>query len=437
MVLRIVKREDVPSLSSPETDVLDWKKEVDPSRRQELAKDIAAMANTSGGSIVVGVKEGGASVRAALCPLSRDQALRLATAYEQVARDCISPPVKVDVATIELEFDGSGKWILAVNVSATEAIFCAVRKMNEVPGQGGEQGWIIPKRVASQTKFLTPADAQLGTVEKLRSATHRTLELIEAWQDDVEAKSRIRRFEEFMAHESHYDVRFPELGAGAGRLGLEYTIRPVRDAQGVPLQTSGEMRGRWLVYVVGPAQEHVRSDVDLARYDDSPIRDGEYYYCEFYNGSWHMSDGGMVKSYSFYMSGRVGAAEWLERANEFAERSLSVGGAVFEEVCRLLLDLEGNPVRSGGGYSFLVVKDASNGLFLRVGDSPPKAIYLMNSAGSLAEEQWDLEIEKFRGYGGSVVQRRIKKAIHEDLQRRGVSVPKRRWHQTSRALRPR
>ncbi|MFE8601214.1 AlbA family DNA-binding domain-containing protein [Archangium violaceum] len=170
---KITSRDTLPPISSSETDALDWKAMVaDPPNRTEFAKDMAAFANASGGSIVIGVRQGRATETAEFKPLTQQAARSLARAYEEAARDLISPPPTVETAAIEIEKDGSGQWILAVNVSPTEAIFCAVAIK---PSQSGETSWLIPKRVASQTRYLSPADAQLMTVNKLRSATQRTL----------------------------------------------------------------------------------------------------------------------------------------------------------------------------------------------------------------------------------------------------------------------
>lgn len=432
--MKIVDRSTLPPFNAAETDGLDWKMRVDAGKRQEMVKDMAAMANASGGSIVIGIKEGSTVVAAALHPMSHAEVLQLARAYEQAAKEWISPPPKVDAAPIEVECDGSGKWILAVNVSPTEAIFCAAKTINDGTGQSKDPTWLIPRRVASQTKYLSPAEAQLLTVEKLRSTTQQTLALIEKWQNDLRLREEVRRFEKFMANESHHDIRLPELATDKRRLGLEYTIRPVRDGQGVALHDKGEMRSRWVVEVVGPAQESVMKAEDLEEYESSPIRDGEYYYCEFYNDSWHLGDGGLSNAYSFYLSGKVGPVEHLEDANDFVDRRRGTQDDELKKLFQMVLDLEGRRLRdAGGGNLFVVLTDPAEQLFLRINNSPPKRMYHTTTPDTRDGPNWRFEIEKLRGHGRKHVRTNIRESIREELQRRGIPIPKVPWHKTYRS----
>lgn len=428
---RITDRTNLPPLTSPETDTLDWKREVDPQKRQELAKDIAAMANSSGGSIVIGVKEGSASVPAALQPLSRAQARSLSIAYEHAARDLISPPVKIDVCIIELEYDGSDKFVVAVNIQPTEAIFCGIKTIGDGSRQGQDSSWQVPKRVASQTKYLSPAEAQLATVERLRSATQQTLSLIENWQHDLAQREAVRRFEDFMAHESHHDIRFPELKSESNPLGLEYTIQPVLDATGSPLSNKNEMTNRWVIKIAGPAQEDVISPEDLKEYENSPIHDNEYYYCEFYNGSWHLSSDGWT-SHSFYLSGKVGQVEHMESANSFVKRHRPQEAGHLVEVFHVVLSTQGVRGQKSGNL-FSVLKNNSDKYYLCINDSPPKPIYLTNPTDTYGNDDWYLEIEHLRGHGDPGVQKNIRDSIRNELEQRGINLPRVPWYNTHRA----
>ncbi|MFE8601215.1 hypothetical protein [Archangium violaceum] len=207
-------------------------------------------------------------------------------------------------------------------------------------------------------------------------------------------------------------------------LGLHYAIRPVRDSQGQPLRDVGEMRSRWVIEVIGPAHENILSDKKLKKYEVTPIRDGEYYYCEFYNGSWHMSDGGIGKAYAFYLSGRVGQAEWLQNANDFVERhhKPDVGHTHLFDV---FLNLQGKQYpRDDGLNKYSVAMDKEGRLFLRINNSPPKQMYMINPANERDDSSWCFLIEKLRGHGDREVLSNIRESLQKELQQQGITIPR-------------
>lgn len=423
--IKITSRDTLPPIESPETDTLDWKAWVDRSDSFELAKDVAAFANASGGCLVIGVQEARTNKAAEYVWLKYDDARAIARAYQEAARSLISPPVTIETALIEHGEDGSGNWLVAVNVGPTEAIFCGVKVPKEREGL-----WMIPQRVASNTTFLAPAAAQAKTVEKLRSATNQTLSLIENWQDEIKQMSRMRQFEEFMANGSYYDICLPDLKSDAAPIGLHYTIRPARNEHGQPFRVKDDMSDRWLVEVLGPAHANVMSDEELKRYDASPICDGEYYYCEFYNGYWHMSNGGVPGVVQrFYMSGMVGQVRWLQSANTFAAQNRAFG-ADHKHLFDVLLDDQGKPGRVG--YVYSVSTDDKGSLFLRIDDSPPKKMYMTNPAHTLGDEGWYFEIDDLRGHGTSDVLSNIRESIQATLRQNNIQVPKIHWYKTKR-----
>ncbi|WPB81837.1 ATP-binding protein [Archangium violaceum] len=421
---KITSRDTLPSIESPETDTLDWKARVDSSNLIELAKDMAAFANASGGCIVVGVQERRNNRPAGYAFLAQNDARELARSYQEAARNYISPAVIIETALIEHERDGSNQWLLAVNISPTEAIFCGARASKE-----RDDTWVIPQRVASNTIFLSIDAAQAKTIEKLRSATNQTLSLIEKWQDEVKQKSRIRQFEEFMESGTYYDICLPDLASDDAPLGLHYAIRPARDGHGQPLRFEDDMSDRWVVEVIGPSHASVLSDEDMKRYDASPICEGEYYYCEFYNGSWHISTGGVEDARRFYMSGMVGQPRWLQTANKFAaqNRTPSIEYTLLFE---MLLDGQGKPARRGCIY--LVFSDGKGSLFLQVNDSPLKSMYMTNPAKTFGDTGWYFCVDKLRGHGTPDVLSNIRESILNELQERGIQIPKIPWYSVER-----
>lgn len=86
---------------------LDFKREVqidDPNARQELAKDAAAMANTIGGAIIIGIdehKDGGESRAGSLVPVPK--AREVASRLRDALVDLIKPPlVEMDVEAVSV-----------------------------------------------------------------------------------------------------------------------------------------------------------------------------------------------------------------------------------------------------------------------------------------------------------------------------------------------
>jgi len=105
----INRREELPAPGTLESDVLDFKKE--PSDDSfEIAKDIAAFANASGGTLLVGVAGGSRMV--AWAPMKEPVARATIQLYEQSVRDrCAPQPV---IATDLIPIDDG--FIIAINV---------------------------------------------------------------------------------------------------------------------------------------------------------------------------------------------------------------------------------------------------------------------------------------------------------------------------------
>ena len=81
------------------------------------------------------------------------------------------------------------------------------------------------------------------------------------------------------------------------RLGLIYTLAPVRNEEGIPKRKVTEMNTAFVVKVVGPANKNVMEEEDFYAYENSPIRDGEYYFAYYFNDAWRISQEGFESSY--------------------------------------------------------------------------------------------------------------------------------------------
>src|SRR5690348_1131595 len=101
-----------PPILARETYELDYKSE-HTSDASEHAKDIASFANGLGGVILIGVAEKADNFSRKAMPLIDARAV--ARAYEDAARDLLSPRPRVDPIVVPLPED-SGRALVAVNV---------------------------------------------------------------------------------------------------------------------------------------------------------------------------------------------------------------------------------------------------------------------------------------------------------------------------------
>src|ERR1700690_2040103 len=159
--------EEPLSNASREKQDLEFKSEADRATPWEHAKDIAALANSLGGTIIVGASN---KERVSLHGLRRQTAQEVMEIYESAAMMC-SPVIPIDVVPITLS---SGASVVAVNVPAYPDTLVGApgaakirhREPNVLPDGGklprkpthmkAENSWRFPIRRASQTHFVTP-----------------------------------------------------------------------------------------------------------------------------------------------------------------------------------------------------------------------------------------------------------------------------------------
>lgn len=149
MVIPVRKVDDLPKIGANETPTLDFKKTVDPSNLGELAKDIAAFANSEGGAIIVGAVEEDDRL-ARYEPLPEEFAGKVKRAYDHAQRDrCLPRPV---VETHMIGVDSG--FVLTVNVKRFEGQLVAV-----VLPRGEHSpvdGFWFPHRSGTHTVALSP-----------------------------------------------------------------------------------------------------------------------------------------------------------------------------------------------------------------------------------------------------------------------------------------
>lgn len=148
--------------TSRETGTFDFKARPDPQDQRELAKDIAAFANATGGVLLAGAQEDRASGSlSGYVPLSLAEAQEIKRAYEESATTFCSPNPVFDPVVIERV---RAEFVVAVNVYAFPVCPVAVRW---VPG---EPAWTFPLRTATQTHWMSPTEAIMLAIPAIRRA---------------------------------------------------------------------------------------------------------------------------------------------------------------------------------------------------------------------------------------------------------------------------
>ncbi len=181
-VFPIVTSEQLPEVgTSSEHSSLDFKRTGDPAAAFEMAKDVAALANTTGGTILVGaITDGQRLVR--YDGTEGSLAKRLGESYERAAKDLCRPTPSLQTTLLSV---GGRITVLAVNVwmSPLAPVGVRVREANVT-----NESWAFPRRVGSQTQYLQPD--QFGALDAMTA--RRVAALLLGVPDHERRKIRIR-----------------------------------------------------------------------------------------------------------------------------------------------------------------------------------------------------------------------------------------------------
>lgn len=145
--------------TNAETLALDIKREVDTKEHLELAKDVTAFANATGGVILVGAIEDRkhGSVGRYL-PVERSKAKEIRDSYNLATRDRCSPKPLIDPAIIECQ----AGFVVAVNVWPFPGQAVGVRISKE------PLAFAFPFRTGVETIWLTAEQLPMLMVPELR-----------------------------------------------------------------------------------------------------------------------------------------------------------------------------------------------------------------------------------------------------------------------------
>ena len=139
---------------------LDFKERLPNPDAFEMAKDIAALANGLGGSILIGAKTTGKFLCTDLPGIPLKDAIALADQFERAAGSRCRPRAVLDCAVIRLPTDPNSA-VLSVNVAAAAAAPIGV----DLRDKGDDNSWKFPLRTTSQTVWLSPD--QFGAFEQM------------------------------------------------------------------------------------------------------------------------------------------------------------------------------------------------------------------------------------------------------------------------------
>lgn len=159
-MIPITRLEQIPN-TRVESPMLDFKAAIgtyrkgDKWKRTEIAKDLAAMANTHGGAILIGVADDGKQVG---IPAGDAESL-FKVVEGEVAKELCRPSVLVQCE--EVTTDKPGRVIAVVNIFPAPFAPVGVN----VAASGQDATWQFPIRVGSHTRFLDPD--QFGTLENV------------------------------------------------------------------------------------------------------------------------------------------------------------------------------------------------------------------------------------------------------------------------------
>jgi hypothetical protein len=156
---------DLPPLGAGrESGTFDFKGSVDPAKKRELAKDVAAFANATGGVVLVGAVEDPETGRLReYAPMPEAFAESVKAAYDLAVANLCRPQPVIDAVRVKAPspFDG---FVVAVNVNPTPVGPVGVRWVDDPKCPS----WAFPLRTTTHTAYLTPTELAMLMVPEVR-----------------------------------------------------------------------------------------------------------------------------------------------------------------------------------------------------------------------------------------------------------------------------
>lgn len=148
--------------STQEMARMEFKQQVNPGERAELAKDVAAFANSVGGTILVGAARKGETL-ACYKPLALDASRAVMRAYDEAVRDRCSPRPVFEAHEMERD-EGH---VIAVNVWPFPGQPVGV-VADDPDGKKSQRLLFFPLRSGAQTVYLSPDQLPMMMLPEVR-----------------------------------------------------------------------------------------------------------------------------------------------------------------------------------------------------------------------------------------------------------------------------
>lgn len=154
----IASPEDLPAFGTREHVALDFKAKAN-GDAVERAKDMAAFANASGGTLLIGAQDTDDKL-VGWVPMRAEDAQQVVTLYEEAIALC-TPAPRVDLHAIQKD---ETHWPVAVNVYPFPGVAVGVRTLS----LGDKSPYVFPWRSATHTHYLRPDQLPMLMLPKLR-----------------------------------------------------------------------------------------------------------------------------------------------------------------------------------------------------------------------------------------------------------------------------
>ncbi|NDD66229.1 hypothetical protein EBZ35_01000 [bacterium] len=283
-------------------------------------------------------------------------------------------------------------------------------------------------------------EAQIS-YQQIEAIVNESNESLSKREKQLDNERKYHEFKQRLTHPDPIWIRFPDLPDHCNRY---YFIHPIfdpthQDPHG--LQSDFDPgRPLFLVYIQGLGDPYIEGLGGKSKewtfyqscmhkhkeeYATAPIRTGEFAYCVFMNGDWHLSyDNSFFSIFRFEWKSYLPGGE-INTATEYVEGDLKwvpnpVDGMT--EVSTLLLN-DGHPVEEGGGTQCVIYKDKHDHLFLVYGRSRPKKLYMQPADPAIGDSELVCHIDDFSGFVTGDVLARIKESVLAECRAKQVAVP--------------
>lgn len=162
----ILTEAELPAIGTAEGATLDFKAKLDPSWTGFwLARQVAAFANSVGGTLLIGAGEDGRDALKQYLPLTDADAKKVEQAYGDAVRDRCSPQPFFQPARIPKD----GSFVVAVNVWPFPGQAIGVRgSLDKAVDRSGSDAYVFPLRSGRNTTEILPEQLPMLMLPELR-----------------------------------------------------------------------------------------------------------------------------------------------------------------------------------------------------------------------------------------------------------------------------